>query len=57
MGGNFTFIDNEVTRFKGEERSITGTNMIQEGYPINIQYVLAVDRILQTDEDMLLSRR
>ena len=53
VGGNFTFIDNEVTRFKGEERSITGTNMIQEGYPINIQYVLAVDRILQTDEDML----
>ncbi len=53
VGGNFTFIDNEVTRFKGEERSISGTNMIQEGYPINIQYVLAVDRILQTDEDML----
>lgn len=53
VGGNFTFIDNEVTRFKGKERSINGTNMIQEGYPINIQYVLAVDRILQTDEDML----
>lgn len=33
VGGNFTFIDNEVTRFKGEERSISGTNMIQEGYP------------------------
>lgn len=53
VGGNFTFIDNEVTRYKGEERSISGTNMIQEGYPINVQYVLAVDRILQTDEDML----
>ena len=53
VGGNFTFINNEVTRFKGEERSILGTNMIKEGYPINIQYVLGVDRILQTDEDML----
>lgn len=54
LGGNFTFIDNKVTRFKGDERTISGTNMIQEGYPINIQYVLGVDRILQTDEDMLL---
>ncbi len=54
VGGNFTFIDNNVTRFKGDEQAISGTNLIQEGYPINIQYVLAVDRILQTDEDMLL---
>ncbi|MFD1628751.1 SusC/RagA family TonB-linked outer membrane protein [Pseudopedobacter beijingensis] len=53
VGGNFTFIKNEVTRFKGDEQSISGTNLIQEGLPINVQYVLAVDRILQSDEDML----
>ncbi|RZM20858.1 MAG: TonB-dependent receptor, partial [Pedobacter sp.] len=53
VGGNFTFIKNKVTRFKGDDQSISGTNLVQEGQPINVQYVLAVDRILQTDEDML----
>lgn len=53
VGGNFTLIKNKVSRFKGDEQSISGTNLIQQGLPINVQYVLAVDRILQTDEDML----
>lgn len=54
VSGNFTFIDNKVTKFKGDERTISGTSVIQEGYPINVQYVLAVDRIIQTDEDLAL---
>lgn len=54
VGGNFTYVKNEVTKFKGEESSITGTNMILEGQPINIQYVLSVDRIVQTEEDLAL---
>ena len=52
VSGNFSFVKNEVTKFRGDVSSISGTNMILEGYPINIQYVLEVDRIIQTDEDM-----
>lgn len=54
INGNFSFVDNEVTKYKGDERTISGTNVIQEGLPINVQYVLAVDRIIQTDADLAL---
>lgn len=54
IGGNLSFIKNKVTKFKGEESSISGTNMIVEGEPINIQYLLSVDRIVQTDADLAL---
>ena len=54
VGGNFTFIDNKVIRFKGEDRSISGSNLIQEGYAINTQYILLADRIIQTDSDLQL---
>lgn len=54
IGGNFTFVNNKVTKFKGEERSISGSNLIQEGYPINTQYVLKVKRLIQTPEDYKL---
>jgi hypothetical protein len=43
-----------VTKFKGKEPSISGTSMILEGEPINIQYVLQVDRLIQTDEDLAI---
>ena len=36
------------------ESAINGTNMILEGQPINIQYVLSVDRIVQTEEDLAM---
>jgi TonB-linked SusC/RagA family outer membrane protein len=54
VGGNFSYIKNKVTKFKGSEPSISGTNMILEGEPINIQYVLLVDRLIQTDEDLAI---
>lgn len=54
IGGNFTFIDNNVAKFKGAEKSISGSNLLQEGYAINTQYILLTDRLLQTDEDMRL---
>lgn len=56
VGGNVSYVKNEVTKFKGDEPSISGTNMILEGQPINIQYVLSVDRIIQTEEDLALVR-
>lgn len=54
ISGNFSYIKNEVTKFKGDEMSLSGTNMILEGQPINIQYVRVVDRIIQTDSDLAL---
>ncbi|MCE8491252.1 SusC/RagA family TonB-linked outer membrane protein [Bacteroides thetaiotaomicron] len=52
IGTNITFVDNKVTKFKGNEPSISGSTMIKEGYPINVQYVLIADRIIQTQEDL-----
>lgn len=52
IGANLTFADNEVTKFKGKEKSINGSKMIMEGYGINTQYVLIADRIIQTQADL-----
>lgn len=52
IGTNMTFVDNKVTKFKGKEPSIVGSKMIMEGYPINVQYVLIADRIIQTQADL-----
>ena len=54
INGNFTFLKNVVDKFKGEEKSISGTNLIWEGHPINTQYMLRFDRIIQTPEDLAL---
>ena len=54
VGGNVSYIRNKVTKFKGKESSISGANMIVEGEPINVQYVLQVDRLIQTDEDLAI---
>lgn len=52
IGTNITFVDNKVTKFKGAEPSYNGSLMIKEGYPINIQYILVADRVIQTQEDL-----
>lgn len=52
IGTNITFVDNKVTKFKGDEPSISGSVIIKEGLPINTEYVLLVDRIIQTQEDL-----
>lgn len=49
---NITYNRNKVLKFKGEEASINGTQMIQEGLPINTEYILEVDRIIQTQADL-----
>ncbi|MGM9511966.1 SusC/RagA family TonB-linked outer membrane protein [Larkinella sp. GY13] len=54
IGGNMAFINNEVTKFKGDERTISNENLLQEGLPANVLFVLATDRILQTESDMAL---
>lgn len=54
VGGNITLVKNNITKYKGEDKTINGVYLIQEGQPINALYVLAVDKLLQTDEDMLL---
>lgn len=55
INGNFTYVKNNVDKFKGrglDGRSIGSTTLIWEGHSINSHYLMVVDRILQTDEDM-----
>lgn len=52
VGLNLTYIKNKVEKFKGDERSISGNRMILEGYPIRTLYILEVDRLVTTDEDL-----
>lgn len=57
INGNFTYVKNIVNKFKGKDRGgmeISGSNLIWEGHAINSQYLLRVDRIIQTDEDVAL---
>lgn len=52
MNGNFTYVTNEVTKFKGGERSYNGDRFIQEGYSINILYLRPTDGIVQDQNDL-----
>ncbi|MBF0574436.1 SusC/RagA family TonB-linked outer membrane protein [Dysgonomonas sp. GY617] len=52
VNGNATFLNNKVTRFKGDESSLDGANMIKEGYAINTQFGYKVDRLVQTQADL-----
>lgn len=59
INGNFTYVKNEVTKFKGKDKGgisfdDDSADIIWEGHPINSQYGLRVDRIIQTDEDLAL---
>lgn len=57
INGNFTYVTNKVNKFKGTGKdgmAVSGANLIWEGHSINSQYLLRVDRLLQTDEDMQL---
>lgn len=51
---NFSYNKNKVEKFKGDEYSLNGIYMIKEGLPINTAYILEVDRIVQTQEDLNL---
>jgi len=54
INGNITYVKNKVNKFKGDDYSLDGVNYLREGYPINAQYMLRVDRIIQTDEDLAI---
>ncbi len=54
IDGNLTYNKNKVVKFKGVAYSLSGVNYIKEGLPINAQYMLRVDRIIQTDEDLAI---
>ncbi len=60
INANATYVKNNVDKFKGKDKagmSISGANLIEEGHPINSQYLLKVDRIIQTDEDLALVQK
>lgn len=52
VGGNFTYIKNNVDEFRGDYRAVSGSTMLTEGMPINVNYTLMTDRIVSTDEDL-----
>ncbi len=52
VSGNFSYIRNEVTKYKGDERTVSGANLVQEGHPINVQYVYRVSKIVKDSEDV-----
>lgn len=52
LNTNFSYNKNKVVKFKGDEYSLSGTSMIKEGLPINTQFLLKVDRIIQTPADL-----
>lgn len=52
LGVNLTFNRNLVTRFRGDDYTLSGTQMIKEGLPINTHYVMTVDRIVETETDL-----
>lgn len=54
IGFNVTNIKNKVEKFKGDDKSISDNRMILEGYPIKTLYILEVDRIITTDQDLEL---
>lgn len=60
ISANFTYVKNNVDKFKGtgeDGMSLSGANLIWEGHSINSQYLLRVDRIIQTDEDLALVQK
>jgi len=60
INANFTYVTNKVNKFKGkgkEGQSINGADLLWEGHSINSQYLLRVDRIIQTDEDMQIVQK
>lgn len=57
VGFNFTYIKNNVDKFKGDDASYDGAKMLKEGLPIWSLYVREMDRIIQTDEDLALVQK
>lgn len=54
IGVNLTHIKNKVEKFRGDVPAIDGDRMLLEGMPKDILYILQVDRMVQTDEDLAL---
>lgn len=52
VGFNMGFVNNRVTKFRGDISSINGEYKIQEGHPINQLYVMTVDRIVRDQSDL-----
>lgn len=52
VNGNITYNKNEVTKFKGEDFDLKDNGIIQEGLPIQSQYVRITDRLVQTQADL-----
>lgn len=54
INGNYTYVTNNVDKFKGDDYSLSGIYMVKEGLPINSMYMYVADRIISTDADVAL---
>lgn len=54
INGNYTYVTNNVDKFKGKDRSLDGIYLTQEGEAIGSMYMYEADRIIQTDEDLAI---
>ncbi|GHV49968.1 SusC/RagA family TonB-linked outer membrane protein [Bacteroidia bacterium] len=55
IGFNLTHITNKVEKFRGPDvRSLDGSKMTMEGYAYKTLYLLQVDRLVSTDQDLAL---
>lgn len=52
IGLNASFVDNKVTRFRGDVASIDGVYKTVEGRPMDQIYVVSVDRIVRDQADL-----
>ncbi|BDD09317.1 SusC/RagA family TonB-linked outer membrane protein [Fulvitalea axinellae] len=52
VGGNVSYIHNEVTKFKDGELAQDKGGVLLEGERIGAKYILEFDRIIQTQEDL-----
>ncbi|MBR0300711.1 MAG: TonB-dependent receptor [Bacteroidales bacterium] len=52
IDGNFSYVKNNVEKYKGSEYSVSNDGIIMEGLPIGAWYMYKYDRVLQTDVDM-----
>lgn len=52
ISGNFSYIENTVMKYLGDGYKLSGASYTREGYAMNSLYMLRVDRIIQTEEDM-----
>lgn len=54
ISGNVSYLENTIMKYKGGTYTLSGAEYTCEGLPANSLYMLRVDRIIQTESDMMI---